>query len=180
MRVTRMVLPLLLTLPALAGQPTKRPSDEERGRVLYGRHCLQCHGDRANGDGPATAALVHDVGDLMGRVVADDETVRLVLRGRVAMPGFEPSFDASDAKRVLKYMSTLGTKKAWSAAPPKKAATPKKANDKVVEANEEGEPAAPLADEAEPAAPLADEAEPAVPPTDEAEPAGPPTDEGGD
>ncbi|MCB9685968.1 MAG: cytochrome c [Alphaproteobacteria bacterium] len=92
---------------ALAAQPTKRPTDEVRGKELYERHCLACHGTRGAGDGPATTALVAPVPDLMGKVKADPATVDVVELGRGAMPSFQPSFDAADAKRVLMYMAKL-------------------------------------------------------------------------
>jgi mono/diheme cytochrome c family protein len=99
-------LVLLLTLPALAAQPTKRPSDADRGKELWGRHCASCHGATNHGDGPATAALVVPVPDLAGKVVADKPTADVVLNGKGTMPGFEASFDREDAKRVLQHMAS--------------------------------------------------------------------------
>lgn len=92
---------------ASAAQPTKRPTDQERGKELYDRHCLACHGTRGAGDGPATEALVVPIPDLVGKVKADAKTIDLVEIGRGAMPGFQASFDADDAKRVLAWMSKL-------------------------------------------------------------------------
>ena len=89
----------------------KRPSDDERGRELYLRHCLMCHGAAGRGDGAASSFLVHAPSDLQGRVKDDDATAKLVLKGKEAMPGFEASFDRYDAHRVLKYMANLGKAK---------------------------------------------------------------------
>jgi mono/diheme cytochrome c family protein len=97
----------LLVLPAMAGQPTKRPSDAERGKELWGRHCQSCHGAANHGDGPATAALVVPVPDLAGRVEADKATIDVVLNGKGPMPGFEASFGYEDAKLVLQHMATV-------------------------------------------------------------------------
>ena len=88
-------------------QPTKRPSDEVRGTDLYKRHCEACHGAWAKGHGPATQALVRPVPDLEGRVVADDRTIQIVMRGRGSMPGYEQAFDRFDAKRVLEHMAKV-------------------------------------------------------------------------
>lgn len=98
---------LLLALPALAAQPTKRPTDAERGKELWTRHCVSCHGPANHGDGPATAALVSRVPDLAGVVKADKATVEVVLNGKGAMPGYAASFGADDARRVLQHMATV-------------------------------------------------------------------------
>lgn len=113
---------VLLTLPAFAAQPTKRPTDAERGKELYERHCVACHGATAAGDGPATKALVFQVPDLQGKVQARQPQIDVVVRGKGAMPAFEASFDAEDARRVLLYMST--TRPAAPAPAPEPAAEP--------------------------------------------------------
>ena len=110
---------------SFGGQPPKRPSDEERGLELYERHCWQCHGERNRGDGPATESLVHTVPNLSGgQTAADDPTVALVLRGKDAMPAFEASFDDADARRVLKFMASLGDRKSLTGSKPKPAPAP--------------------------------------------------------
>jgi mono/diheme cytochrome c family protein len=121
MRARALVVLLLgsaLFLPALGADPVKpdarrKPAEEDRGKLLYERHCAACHGVRAGGDGPATQALVVPVPDLQGQVKADKATIDLVLLGRGPMPAFEPSFRSDDAKKILIYMSKLTT-----AAPP--------------------------------------------------------------
>ena len=87
---------LVYTSTAPAGQPTKRPTDLDRGQELWDRHCWQCHGATNEGNGPATASLVHTVPNLVDRIVVSDELARLVLRGIGAMPGYEQSFDLHD------------------------------------------------------------------------------------
>jgi mono/diheme cytochrome c family protein len=106
MRVFTLML-LFLGSVAWAAQPTKRPSDAQRGEELYNRHCFQCHGETNRGDGPATSALVATVPDLKGKTKTDEAAQRIVLRGRGPMPGFEASFDINDARRVLKHMQGL-------------------------------------------------------------------------
>jgi mono/diheme cytochrome c family protein len=113
----RFVLLLTLGMPAIAGQPTKRPSDAERGRELYVRHCAACHGPANAGDGPATSALVVPVPDLRGKVRADDAVIKVVLRGQGAMPGYEATFDKADARRVLQHMATVHTAKSTAPKP---------------------------------------------------------------
>lgn len=106
----RSFLLLSLLMPtALAGQPTKRLSDDERGKQLYERHCTPCHGAANRGDGPATEALVADVPDLRGKVKADEATIKVLMRGRGAMPSYESTWPEpkADARRVLAYMATV-------------------------------------------------------------------------
>jgi mono/diheme cytochrome c family protein len=112
---------LLLAAGAWAGLPTKRPTDEERGKELYDRHCLACHGADARGQGPATEALVAKVPNLKGQVVADKPTVALVQNGKGSMPAFEASFDNDDTRRVLQWMARLPYEPPAPTKPPKPA-----------------------------------------------------------
>jgi high-affinity iron transporter len=104
-------LPLLLVAGlASATRSSKRLKDDERGEQLYDRHCIQCHGDGAAGNGPAASALVVPVPDLRETLDPDNREAmaRVVLDGSGAMPGFEPSFDKYDARRVLRHMEKIG------------------------------------------------------------------------
>lgn len=110
---------LMLSGLALAADSQKRPTDEQRGKELYERHCVSCHGAQARGDGPATQALVVPIPDLAGKVKVDGdnlkETIKIVQLGRGAMPSFEASFDNDDARRVVQWMAKVH--KASTAAP---------------------------------------------------------------
>lgn len=98
-------LPILWSI-ALA-EP--RPTDEERGLELYERHCIQCHGATAAGDGVAATALITAVPDLQSRLEKPPNTkhIQLILNGKGSMPAFELSFDKHDAKRILKHMEYI-------------------------------------------------------------------------
>ncbi len=108
---------VLLTLALLAGaqaalakKPSQRMSDDERGEMLYGRHCTQCHGPTAAGNGLATKSLVAPVPDLRGQLNKDnrEDYAQLVLRGAGPMPGFASSFDRYDARRIMRWMQKIG------------------------------------------------------------------------
>jgi mono/diheme cytochrome c family protein len=101
------ILALLVGGAALAAQPTRKPSDADRGRDLYQRHCFACHGAGARGDGPASRALVHPPGDLQGKVEADAATIQVVLKGKGAMPSYDQTLTSEDAKRTLLHMKGL-------------------------------------------------------------------------
>ena len=121
-----MLLVLLALAPSWAGKkmPSDRPTDKVRGQELYERHCMSCHGAENRGDGPATKALVHRVPNLADKIEVEeaidaegnkngmiakvpDDLVKVVMRGRGAMPAFAPSFPWADARRVLFYMGLV-------------------------------------------------------------------------
>lgn len=121
---------------ALAAQPNKRASDADRGRELYNRHCVQCHGVAAKGDGPAARSLVHPPTDLQGKVKADDATIAIVRGGKGPMPAFDQSFGVDDSRRVLQFMAGLSEKAPPAPAP----AAPAPAADEDEEGAEGGAP----------------------------------------
>jgi mono/diheme cytochrome c family protein len=124
---------LVASAAAVAAEGPKRPTDEQRGKELYERHCVACHGATAAGDGPATAALVAEVPNLSGNVKTDKATIDLVRFGRGPMPAFEASFEGDDARRVLQHMARLHEQADKPAPEPAPAAEP------VDEAPEEAE-----------------------------------------
>lgn len=137
----------LATSLAWAG---RRPSDAERGRELWERHCMACHGTHARGDGPATAQLVAEVPSAEGVVTRDnvDDFVDVVLRGKGAMPGYEASFDRYDARRVLRTMGSLASRPVGATPEPDVAEPEDENGDEEEEAGDEaptvGEPARPV------------------------------------
>ena len=108
-RLTLCLAILALGWPATAGQPTKRPTDVEKGESLWERSCWQCHGERAAGDGPAAAALPGGVPSLVGQVPEErwDALVQVIMTGRGPMPAFAEELDKRDARRILKYLNKL-------------------------------------------------------------------------
>lgn len=128
----------LATTAVAVDWPNKIPTNAERGQQLYDRHCLACHGPLGKGDGPLNANLVTPTPDLSkgfgGK--ARDELVRIVMKGRGTMPGFEQSFrdlwpasgDLREyAKDVLDHMEHLEQRK--KATPPPKPEKPTKPED---------------------------------------------------
>jgi mono/diheme cytochrome c family protein len=105
---------LLLALPGWAlaetsDWPTRRSSDTEWGKDLYNVHCWQCHGRKAQGDGPAAENLLVEVPSLRG--VSDDTTrgdlVATARQGRDAMPSYHESISRQDMRRVFLYIESL-------------------------------------------------------------------------
>jgi mono/diheme cytochrome c family protein len=122
--IQTLLVAIALALPGSVGVAAspKRPSDAERGRELYERMCVSCHGSGARGDGPATVGLVVPVPDLSGKLpeTSIEDLIKVVLEGRATMPGYSATIDTYDARRVLRHMSKL----AQNPAPPPREAPP--------------------------------------------------------
>lgn len=99
----------LVATVASADRPSKRQSDKVRGKMLYERHCIQCHGPTGAGNGPATDDLVVDIPDLRGQIDKDNREamVDVVLSGRGAMPGYFMTIDRHDARRAVRHLQRI-------------------------------------------------------------------------
>jgi mono/diheme cytochrome c family protein len=103
---------LMMFTTSLAGAavPKKRGSDYDEGKKIWKRSCWQCHGKKAEGDGPAAAAIAGGVPTLRGGVVVKpkrNDLIRSVLGGKGLMPSFAEELERPDAKRVLIYLEKL-------------------------------------------------------------------------
>ncbi len=99
----------LLAPTAWAKWPTKRSPDPEWGEGLYQKHCWQCHGRQAEGDGPSAAAMKAAVPSLRGRSNHDSrsELVSLARQGQGPMPGYHDSISRQDLRRIFVYIESL-------------------------------------------------------------------------
>ena len=92
--------------PTTKKKKNARPTDAERGKELYDRHCVACHGSQGDGQGPMASSLVQEIPNLRGVLTKEtlNSYVKTVQLGKNAMPGFELSFDQHDTRRVLRTM----------------------------------------------------------------------------
>jgi mono/diheme cytochrome c family protein len=80
-----------------------------KGRVVYVRYCVSCHGKETRGDGPLAKDLRVPVPDLTtlanrsGGVYPEDRVVRIITRGNEVrghgtadMPAWGPAFNRTD------------------------------------------------------------------------------------
>lgn len=112
-RAALVALAVLLPLAAFAGDtsiwPLRRTDDVDWGQGLWDKHCWQCHGRQAQGDGPSAAAMTVPVPILRGR--SSDESradyVTLARQGRGAMPAYQDSISRQDMRRVFIYLESL-------------------------------------------------------------------------
>jgi cytochrome c oxidase cbb3-type subunit 2 len=97
-------LGLLIATPAPAGKPPETPAHIAKGKAIYERSCLLCHGAKGEGDGPAAFFIASygaprpqnlRMGNFKfrstpyGILPTDADLFRTVTRG---VPGFMPTF----------------------------------------------------------------------------------------
>ncbi len=85
----------------------------ERGRGLYLKNCLSCHGEKGDGHGPVAVRLGFSAGDLTDpRGLADETDGSLfwkIATGRDPMPAFKKDSGLADAEiwDVVSFIRTL-------------------------------------------------------------------------
>ena len=96
----------LFTSVALAGQPTKRLSDADRGGELYMTNCWMCHGKKGQGNGPASEAFSTESPQIAKTIErkAWERAIRVIMDGRGDMPGYSQVMDKHDVKRILTWL----------------------------------------------------------------------------
>jgi mono/diheme cytochrome c family protein len=97
-----------LTLPGWAdtGVPAK-------GKAIYERLCIACHGAQGKGDGPAGEALMPPAADLTSSTVEgkpDAELFHTIQNGRppTAMPAFKGQLSDQQIHNMVAYIRSLG------------------------------------------------------------------------
>jgi mono/diheme cytochrome c family protein len=88
------------------------PSDLEQGRVIYQRHCADCHGAEGKGDGQQATSLSPRPGNLISAQTSaksDQELLKIIAKGRsrTAMAGWEDRLSPEDQVAVLAYIRSL-------------------------------------------------------------------------
>lgn len=92
------------------------PSDAaslEKGKLLYERECVSCHGSKGKGDGPAVKDLEKKPGDLSGDQLSgqsDGELFTKVTEGRAPMPSLETKLTEDERWHVINYVRSLAPK----------------------------------------------------------------------
>jgi mono/diheme cytochrome c family protein len=88
------------------------PSDVIRGKTLYARHCLECHGSGGRGDGPAAASLKIPAADFhrfRSFLKSDEELLRTIEHGIVFSPmhSWRGQLTDEEMQDVLAYVRLL-------------------------------------------------------------------------
>lgn len=90
-----------------------------KGKALYTKECLSCHGPAGKGDGPAVKDLEKKPGDLSSPKLWEQTDGALffkVTEGRKPMPSMEKAFTEDERWLVINYVRTLAPKPASQTA----------------------------------------------------------------
>ncbi|MDF2460438.1 MAG: hypothetical protein K0S79_2854 [Nitrospira sp.] len=98
------------------------PDDRGEGRVIYDRHCAECHGPDGRGDGPKATSLSPRPGNLISAQTSaksDQDLLKIIAYGRprTAMAGWNEQLSLDEQLAVLAYIRSL-VKFVGSATPP--------------------------------------------------------------
>ena len=105
------VLFLLLAMPrSLLSQ--EYPPDVQRGKTVYERHCLACHGARGTGDGPHAASLTVSPANFQRStsfLKSDEVLLRTIEHGVVFSPmhSWRGQLTDGEMQDVLAYIRLL-------------------------------------------------------------------------
>ena len=91
-------------------QSFTQSGDPQKGKALYERHCVTCHGLGGKGDGPIGQALIPPAANLTLLGKQSDKTVLETLRnGRpgTAMPSWKNDLNALELNHLLSFLRTL-------------------------------------------------------------------------
>ena len=112
---------LLASMAAAQGAPVA-PVNLEHGRIIYERHCADCHGPAGRGDGRQATSLSPRPGNLISAQTSaksDQDLLNTIAKGkpRTSMSGWDDRLSQDDQAAVLAYIRSL-VKFTGSATPP--------------------------------------------------------------
>ncbi|MBI3629406.1 MAG: cytochrome c [Candidatus Rokubacteria bacterium] len=97
--------------------PTVAQANGEKGKTLYGKYCVACHGESGKGDGPAGAALKPKPRDLTDKAymdsVKDEYLAAIIQKGGPAvgksalMPAWGAMLKDDDVRDVVEFIKGL-------------------------------------------------------------------------
>lgn len=106
--------------PGIIAQRGAPPAAESRGKQVYDKHCVECHGIDGKGDGPAAHLMTPRPRDFTrgrykirstesGNVPTDDDLLRSVRQGLYAsaMPGWQKLLPDDDIQAVVGHVKSF-------------------------------------------------------------------------
>jgi high-affinity iron transporter len=106
-----------LALALMVGLPAQfafaADGDSAKGKVVYEKLCVTCHGAQGKGDGPAGLMMTPRPADFTNPKIKgkpDSELLKSIQDGRppTTMPGFKEQLSAQQISDVLAYIRSLG------------------------------------------------------------------------
>ncbi len=105
---------LFMTIAAACGSAAAQdfPPDVTKGKAVYERHCLACHGSGGRGDGPEAAALTVPAANFhrfKSFLKSDEELLRTIEHGVVFSPmhAWYGQLTETEMQDVLAYIRLL-------------------------------------------------------------------------
>lgn len=95
-----------------AARPNPVPADAAsltRGEAIFEQHCVSCHGEAGQGNGPLAASLKPPPADLqiMGKLHPPGDLAWKIAEGRGAMPGWAGALSQHDIWDTVNYIQHL-------------------------------------------------------------------------
>ncbi|MDP3091342.1 MAG: cytochrome c [Nitrospira sp.] len=105
--LTMFVLCLMVGLPYASGYAAS--GDPTKGKDIYGKHCLACHGPQGKGDGPTGKAIVPPAADFTSarsKRKSPTELLKVIEEGRAntAMGAWTRQLSDEEIQHVLAYV----------------------------------------------------------------------------
>ncbi len=102
---------LIMAWPLLAFSQ-EVPGNPQNGRILFEKHCANCHGEKGDGDGPDTQFLMvppTNFHSLESRSKTDEELMTVITYGAVFSPmhGWATRLTETERWDVLRYIRLL-------------------------------------------------------------------------
>ena len=115
--------PLVALVGFANGASEQVRADPERGKEIYEKYCLECHGERGRGDGPRAPLLAPRPGNLVSAATSsktDPELLGIISNGvpRTAMRGWKEVLTEEDRLSVLAFVRSLVRFQKPSLTPP--------------------------------------------------------------
>ena len=93
--------------------PYKGPAATEKGKVLYQKMCVVCHGNSGKGDGVGAVSLSTKPADHTASYVqsiSDGALYWMITNGKSPMPGYKTSLTDEQRWQLVDYIRELGRK----------------------------------------------------------------------
>lgn len=107
-----MLIFLFLTEVSFAKKPVPSSPDKKplkaSGKQLYQKHCIRCHGETGEGDGPDVKKLRSKPTDLtLAWELEYEDILQSMLEGPLDMPSFKDKLSKEELDQLTKFVQTL-------------------------------------------------------------------------